>query len=83
MTKFESWLKACKEMGDEVWKLEECGNVKLFKLIRHNRKGNHYENNYHYMDVNYHVWNTDTGEWFVHSDYRTAYEYYKKRRKSE
>lgn len=77
MTKYELWLKSCSGKDYELNLLEEHKDMKLFQLVHYNRTGNHYENNYNFRQVSYHIWNIVTGEWVVTVDYRSAVLHYK------
>lgn len=73
MNKYELWLKSCSGEDNELNLLEEHKDIRFFQLVRYNRTGNHYENNYNFRQISYHIWNVVTGEWLVLADYRLAF----------
>lgn len=78
MTAYELWVKTNTEKErTDIWLLEDSPPYKLFKLIETARIKN--SNSYEYHYVNYHVWNTNTSEWFTSINYLEAYEYYNNR----
>lgn len=78
MNKYELWLENCtKQPNIQLCLLEDTPPYKLFKLIELGTKLKS-SNNYNYYITNYHVWNIETGDWFVSNNYLTTYNKYRK-----
>lgn len=78
MSTYEIWLESCaKQPNIKVWLLEDSSPYKLFELVELDTELQS-SNNYNYFFVNYHIWNTETGEWIVNNNYLTAYNKYKR-----
>ena len=80
MTTYELWLESiAKSQRSQLFKLESKFPYVLFKLIETADLKN--SDNYEYHSVTYHVWNTITCEWDAYTDYLTAYNHFKKKKK--
>lgn len=77
-SKYNLWLHSFDKSEQELFRLECKNEWSLFSV-----KSPYWEKHFRYYHVNYHLWNTESGEWLVFADYKEAYDMFNRRTRNE